>query len=88
MAELEFNPDIVGRIKELRELNKYLEKANKGQGSALFISGEAGIGKTKLVNELMNAATTKGFRILYGESMFESLTPYMPFLERWRPPSS
>jgi predicted ATPase len=84
MAELEYNPEIVGRIKELRELKKYLEKANKGQGSALFISGEAGIGKTKLVNELMNAATSKGFRILYGESMFESLTPYMPFLEALR----
>jgi predicted ATPase len=84
MREPDFHPEMVGRENELNELQAYLDKAAQGQGSTIFISGEAGIGKTKLVNELKLHAQSQGFKILSGNSLSESLTPYMPFIEALR----
>ncbi|MCK5548162.1 MAG: ATP-binding protein, partial [Thermoplasmata archaeon] len=84
MPELDFQPEMVGREEELRELHDCLERAADGSGSTLFISGEAGIGKTRLTNELKNVAQSRGFQILSGNSLYETLTPYMPFMEALR----
>jgi tetratricopeptide (TPR) repeat protein len=79
--ELDFQPEMVGREKELKELEVYLDRAAEGQGSTLFVTGEAGIGKTRLVDELKREAQSRGFSVLSGGGMFESLTPYMPLME-------
>jgi predicted ATPase len=71
----------VGRDQELKELKTHLSKATQGQGNLLFVAGEAGVGKTRLVNELKNYAQSQGIQILQGWSFYESLTPYMPFIE-------
>ncbi|UCG70129.1 MAG: DUF2791 family P-loop domain-containing protein [Thermoplasmata archaeon] len=84
MPNLDFQPKMVGREDELRELQAYLDKAEEGEGSTVFISGEAGIGKTRLVNELKQVAQSKGFQILSGNCMYESLTPFMPIFEALR----
>ena len=84
MPHLGFQPKMVGREDELRELQTYLDKAAAGQGRTVFVSGEAGIGKTRLVNELKELAQSQGFQILSGNSMYESLTPFMPFIEALR----
>jgi predicted ATPase len=81
MRELDFEPEMVGRDNELKELEERLDRAAKGEGSTLIISGEAGIGKTRLIDELKSVAQSKGFKILSGNSLYESLTPYMPFIE-------
>lgn len=47
----------------------------------MLISGEAGIGKTRIVSELIKNAETKGVRILQGWCLAESLEPLMPFRE-------
>jgi predicted ATPase len=83
-VELDFQPAMVGRDEELKELEAYLDKANEGKGNTIFISGEAGIGKTKLVSRLEEIAKNRGFQVLTGYSMHESLTPYMPFYEALR----
>jgi predicted ATPase len=75
---------MVGRENELKELQAYLDKAAGGEGSTIFISGEAGIGKTRLVEELKNIAQFRGFQILSGNSMYESLTPFMPIMDALR----
>jgi predicted ATPase len=75
---------MVGREDELRELKTYLDSAVKGQGSTIFLSGEAGIGKTRLVEELKQIAQSQGFQILSGNCMYESLTPFMPIMEALR----
>jgi predicted ATPase len=54
MPHLDFQPKMVGRENELKELQAYLNRAADGEGNTIFISGEAGIGKTRLVNELQN----------------------------------
>ncbi len=84
MPHLGFQPKMVGREDELSELQTYLDKAAAGQGRTVFVSGEAGIGKTRLVNELKQLAQSQGFQILSGNSMYESLTPFMPFIEALR----
>ncbi len=84
MPRLNLQPRIIGRNKELNTLQKYLERASVGEGRVVIISGEAGIGKTRLVNEVSSIAQSKGFQVLVGYSLHESLAPYMPFLDALR----
>lgn len=84
MFQLNIQPKIVGRDAELKILQSYLKKASEGQGNVIFISGEVGVGKTRLVNEIKQIAHSSGFQILSANSMYESLTPYMPFMEALR----
>jgi len=81
MQELDFQPEMIGREDEICKLQTYLDKALEGHGNTLFISGEAGIGKTRLINEVKQIAKSKGFQVLFGNSLYESLTPFMPFME-------
>lgn len=47
---------LVERAGQLRTLNAYLDEAEAGHGRLVFVSGEAGIGKTALVGALMESA--------------------------------
>ncbi len=71
-------PDLIGREEELDQLKQYLDKAIGGEGSTVFIAGEAGIGKTRLVNELKKEALADGVNIIKGWCLAESLEPLMP----------
>jgi tetratricopeptide (TPR) repeat protein/predicted regulator of Ras-like GTPase activity (Roadblock/LC7/MglB family) len=84
ILEFDAEPRMIGRERELEELKRHLDRAAEGQGSTVLISGEAGIGKTRLVQELRQIAEAQGFQILLGYSLHESLTPYMPFLDALR----
>jgi DNA-binding winged helix-turn-helix (wHTH) protein/tetratricopeptide (TPR) repeat protein len=48
---------IVGREKALTSLHGLLDKAGRGQRQVVFITGEAGIGKTTLVDAFLQQAT-------------------------------
>jgi len=84
MLDFDIQPKMVGRDEEIRKLKNYLEKAEEREGNTIFIPGEAGVGKTRLVNELKEFARSKGFHVLSGNSSYESLVPYMPFIEALR----
>ncbi|UCE75438.1 MAG: AAA family ATPase, partial [Methanomassiliicoccales archaeon] len=75
---------LVNRKRELEELKNHLSNATQGQGNLVFIAGEAGIGKTRLVDELKTYAQSQGIQVLQGWSLYESLAPYMPFIEALR----
>jgi DNA-binding SARP family transcriptional activator len=49
-------PMVVARERELERLNGYLNLAISGRGRVIFITGEAGSGKTTLVNEFARRA--------------------------------
>jgi predicted ATPase len=55
----------VGRQLELTELRQGLTKALSGEGSLFLLSGEAGIGKTRLAEELSVDTRQKGGRVIW-----------------------
>jgi ABC-type oligopeptide transport system substrate-binding subunit len=70
---------LVGRERELREARALWNGALSGQGQMLLISGEPGIGKTRLMRELVTQAEVSGGRALVGASYAEGGTPYAAF---------
>lgn len=57
---------LVGRDHEQRVLAETIDRVARGAGGAVLISGEAGIGKTRLAQHAMRAAAQRGFRTLSG----------------------
>ena len=85
MANVEYLvPKMVGRDKELGRLKEFLHEAINGKGNTVFVSGEAGIGKTRLVKELEAYAESLGVKVLEGRCLYESPPPFLPFREALR----
>jgi DNA-binding CsgD family transcriptional regulator len=76
---------IVGRESELEMLHACFERAVSGDGSLVLISGEAGIGKTTLVRDLIHHAEAQGALVLSGGCYDLTTTPpYGPWKEVFR----
>jgi DNA-binding CsgD family transcriptional regulator/tetratricopeptide (TPR) repeat protein len=75
-------PVLVGRDKETRHLQAALAAAGAGRGRTLFITGEAGIGKSRLVRETARAARERGLVVLAGRAVAGGApAPFRPFAE-------
>ena len=76
---------LVGRSRELGLGREALEALRAGRGGVLVVAGDAGIGKTRLLNELRDLAEREGSCWLEGRcvSYGESL-PYWPFRDLLR----
>lgn len=74
---------LVGRRRELRALAAALDAAVAGSAGAVLLSGEAGVGKTRLVAETVDRAAAAGFCVLTGRCLDTggSALPYLPFAE-------
>ncbi len=70
-----------GRGKEMERLRNFLGKVKEHGCSAVFITGEAGIGKTRLVTEFKKYAVKEGFEFLTGNAYYGTSEPYLPFRE-------
>ena len=77
----------VGRARELEELERALDATRAGSGATVLVTGEAGIGKTRLASELASRARDAGFEVLVGRSidLVGTELPYQPFVEALRP---
>ncbi|MEV8247039.1 AAA family ATPase [Streptomyces rochei] len=60
------SPVFVGRAGELATLNEALEGAASAEPQALLLGGEAGVGKTRLVEEFADAARRQGAVVALG----------------------
>src|SRR5690349_7896471 len=60
VERISVSPVFVGRSAEMAELTAALERAGEGQPQALLIAGDAGVGKTRLLEEFVCAATARG----------------------------
>lgn len=69
---------IVGREQEIAEIKRLWKRTVAGAGQTLLISGEAGIGKTRLVREITSLAETTRGRVLMGRCDPEGSAPYAP----------
>lgn len=71
---------IIGRAEECDTLNQQLEFLNKGRGAGLAITGEAGMGKTRLVQEIIQQARQKELPFFIGRSGNGNMA-YGPFID-------
>jgi ABC-type oligopeptide transport system substrate-binding subunit len=72
---------MVGRERQMREATASWAHAVAGRGRMLLVSGEPGIGKTRLLRELMTHAEIGGGRALLGSCYAEGGVPYAPFAQ-------
>ena len=73
---------LVGRDEELTALREALRQAGDGSGALIFLSGEPGIGKTRLCHEVQGEAEELGFVVRFGHCFEgEGSQPYEPLVE-------
>jgi DNA-binding CsgD family transcriptional regulator len=76
----------VGRADELCRLERGLDAVFEGRAHAILVAGDAGVGKTRLVDELMTKARGRGALALIGGCLDveEGRLPFGPFVEALR----
>lgn len=75
-------PTLVGRDAEWGRLEVALDAAAGGDGAAIALMGEAGIGKSRMVAELTTAATARGIPVLAGRAVdARNPVPFRPLFE-------
>ncbi|RBY75238.1 LuxR family transcriptional regulator [Geodermatophilus sp. TF02-6] len=78
---------MVGRDAELARLLAAVDRAIDGRGCAVLLAGDAGVGKTRLLDELAARAAGRGVRVLTGHcvDLGDVGLPYLPFVDLLRP---
>jgi class 3 adenylate cyclase/tetratricopeptide (TPR) repeat protein len=72
----------VGRQTECEAIRQALARAEAGHGQVVAIVGEAGVGKSRLVYEVVHAHHTQGWLVLESASVsYGKATPYFPVIE-------
>jgi len=74
----------VGRADELATLDAAWRHAARGRGTLLFVSGEAGIGKSRLVGEFAAGVAAQRGRAIFGETSNPQAYPYEPIVDALR----
>jgi DNA-binding CsgD family transcriptional regulator len=76
---------LVGRDAELARLRGLLHDAAAGRAVTGLVSGDAGIGKSRLVGEAIQIAERDGFTVLCGQcAEIGDSVPYLPFADAFR----
>jgi DNA-binding CsgD family transcriptional regulator len=73
----------IAREEELARLSGVLERARGGEARAVLIAGDAGVGKTRVLNEMAGRAARAGMTVLTGHcvDLGDVGLPYLPFTE-------
>src|SRR6266511_4112259 len=81
------SPVLVGRVAEAAQLWAAFERAVAGSPATVVVAGEAGVGKTRLVSELLARARAHGALALVGGFLVvgEGVVAYAPMVEALRP---
>ena len=76
------NDSLIGRDRELEQLRRLLHAGDHGAPATAFIEGEAGIGKTRLLRSLTDAAQASGLTVLRGTAHpLERNRPFGPLVD-------
>ena len=74
--------DLVGRRKEISQVNDILRDVSRGKGRLVVVSGEAGVGKTRFLEEINTLGSMENFTILSGKCLyFKDTDTCLPFKE-------
>ncbi len=75
-------PSVVGRGDETAALEAALDQAIAGAGSFVWVTGEAGVGKSRVVKELCQVAAGRGLPVLVGRAVDTGTpVPFRPLFE-------
>ncbi|MGA9746358.1 MAG: AAA family ATPase, partial [Nocardioides sp.] len=79
---------LAGRIRERGLLDAVIGEAAGARPGAVFVHGEAGVGKTTLVRSATEDAASRGFTVLWGSclrfgAVASVLLPWVVALDRW-----
>ena len=74
---------LVGRSTEMAALLSAVDDARTRRAGAILLSGDAGVGKTRLLDEVATGAYERGFGVLVGHctDFGDAGLPYLPFTE-------
>jgi len=73
---------LIDRGAELSALSGALAAATEGRGGMVFVTGDAGVGKSRLVRETVSQAFQRGLRVLGGRATESAVpVPYRPVTE-------
>jgi class 3 adenylate cyclase/tetratricopeptide (TPR) repeat protein len=73
---------LVGRDREQADLRRAVNEALAGHGGLALVTGEAGAGKSRLVDDIGAEAWARGMRVLVGHCVeMDSTPPYLPYVE-------
>ncbi|MDO8673614.1 MAG: AAA family ATPase, partial [Dehalococcoidia bacterium] len=76
----------VGRDEEMRRLTAALTLAAEAEGSTIFLTGQPGIGKTRLAREALALAKAQGLTVLEGRAFpLQAGLAYAPFIDALGP---
>ncbi len=77
---------LIGRSAELERLDRAYARVTGGESRIVVVAGEAGIGKTRLVDGFASGVGTQGGRVLTGGclALGSGGLPYGPFVEAFR----
>ena len=77
---------MIGRTAELQQLEDALAAASSGRPSLAFVAGDSGVGKTRLVGELLRRAEASGAEVLSGDAveLGEGELPYAALVSALR----
>lgn len=83
MSQTVFASAFVGRDEELARLCGVLERAREGEARAVLVAGDAGVGKTRVLNEVAARAARAGTTVFTGHcvDLGDVGLPYLPFTE-------
>jgi class 3 adenylate cyclase len=70
----------VGRVEERAALEEAIKLARAGQRQVVLLSGEPGIGKTRLSSYAARDAHAEGFAVVWGACTEELAVPYEPWI--------
>jgi len=78
---------MIGRAAQLRDLEQHLDLACSDAGRVVFVAGDAGVGKTRLLREFAGRVrASEGAAVLEGHCYDENPAPlYGPFADALRP---
>ncbi len=74
----------IGREKELEQLNEHLRSVKEGDGRLVFVSGEAGVGKSYVIEQFIKEGKNQyaDLKVFRGRCLYtDSPKPFPPFIE-------
>lgn len=78
--KLSYQTCLIGREEETQKLIELYHEAEESQGNICLLAGKAGVGKSKLVEEIKGYAYEHGGIFIHGKCLSqENKTPYQPF---------